>query len=794
MEKIQELLQKRVVLLDGAMGTELQKHGMRSGVCPELWCLENPKVLQTIHDAYVRAGSDVLYTCTFGANRCKLDHFSRKDVKAVNRNLALLARKSANGRCLVAGDIGPTGRFVEPFGDFPFEEAVLVFREQIEGLLAGGVDLLVIETMIDIQEARAALLAAQELTKKFTCVTMTYEKNGRTLNGTTMLSALITLQSLGAHAVGCNCSTGPEDMLVCMQQAQPYSLVPLIAKPNADIPHLINGQAVFTMNKQDFAHQAVHIVQSGARMIGGCCGTTPGHIAALKEHLEGVRPVKNKRISLSALSSSREGFLFKNTPEIILIGERINPTGKKAFQAELRNSSTNYIRTQAYAQREKGAHLLDVNVGAAGISEEKSLISAVRLLSVISPLPLVLDTTNFEALEQALRIYPGRALINSISGEKSKLNRFLSLARRYGAMFILLPVAGKKIPETFNQRKDVIEKVLEVARKHGFTTDDIFIDALALSVASCADAASEALETIEWCTQKLKAHTVIGLSNISFGLPGRAWVNSSFLSMAVQKGLSAVIADPLSEELVCTKKAAELLLGRDTHAQRYVVHFKKDGTKHIQSGKTSSHDQIFSAICQGNKEEILKFVKQALAEGISAIALVNTVVIPAITNVGHLFDRKEYFLPQLIASAEVVKKALEHLNPLLRREHAGNAYKAVVILATVEGDIHDIGKNLVSLMLKNHGFEVVDLGKDVSTGTIIKAIKQHKPKVVGLSALMTTTMVKMDEVIQAARKEGIDCFFVVGGAVVTQRYAQSIGAEYAKDCVEAVRVVDGLVA
>jgi len=793
--RITGMLKDKILILDGASGTELQMRGMPAGVCPEMWCLDHPGIIQDVHRAYKAAGSDMVYTCTFGANRLKLAEFGVGNVREVNASLARLARQAVGRDTFVAGDMGPTGRFVEPFGDLPFEDAVSAFREQAEGLIEGGVDCFVIETMMDIQEARAALLAVKELGDYFTIVTMTYEKEGRTLNGTDPVTALITLQSLGADAVGCNCSAGPDGMMDWIAAMKPYARIPLVAKPNAGLPKLKGKKTVFDMNAASFGAFGKPFAHIGLGLLGGCCGTTPDHIRALAQSVKGLKPVPPWRKSLSAVSSAHRFRLFDWQDPLVIIGERINPTGKKALQQELLEGQTAIVRQMAKEQQEQGADLLDINVGVPGIDESRAIRDVIRILAGTTPLPLTLDSPKIETLETALRLYPGRALINSISGEKEKLKKLLPLAAKYGAMFILLPLLDGEIPETAEKRKLVIRKVFAEARKYGYTKDDIVVDGLVMTVASNPAAAAETLKTVAWCADTFKCRTVLGVSNVSFGMPERRWINAAFLAMAQGAGLTMAIANPASPELMSAKKAADVLLEKDKGASIYISSFSSVSRQENAAAalKRSPEEKVHDAVLEGNRDEIIPFIEALLRRKKDPSRIIDRLMIPAILKVGERYDRREYFLPQLIASAETMKKGLAHLEPYLKKMKGRQPQKGTVLLATVQGDIHDIGKNIVALMLKNHGYQVIDLGKDVSTETIIGVMKKSKPHVVGLSALMTTTMVVMKEVMTIARQEGLPARFVLGGAVVTESYASSLGAAYAKDGVEAVRVVDQLI-
>jgi 5-methyltetrahydrofolate--homocysteine methyltransferase len=803
-ERIERMGASGLVILDGATGTQLQDRGMPGGVCPELWCLKNPESIMEVHRSYQSAGSDIVYTATFGANTFKLSQYGETHAREINRDLARLARQAVGDEILVAGDIGPTGRFVEPFGELGFEEAVSAFKEQVRGLLEGGVDLLVIETMVDIQEARAALIAVKELADAYTIVTMTYESAGRTLNGTDPVSALVTLQSLGADAVGCNCSTGPEGMIPLIRAMAPYARVPLVAKPNAGLPIFQEGKTVFPMSPQEFSGFAGEFAASGVRFLGGCCGTAPEHVRALKARAAQIKPGENTRSELSAVSSARKTVSLDKDGPLLIIGERINPTGKKDLQEELASGHMTLVKKFAQEQTRNGAALLDVNVGMPGIDEVRSLEDVVKALAVTSDAPVCIDSSVPDAIEKALRIYPGRALINSISGEEHKLEKLLGAAARYGAMFILLPLTGKKLPRNSGEREKIVRDIYARAERYGFSKDDIVVDALTMAVSADPRAALETLAATRWCSAEFGARTVLGLSNVSFGLPERRWINSAFLAMASSCGLTLAIANPMSEEFMQIKRASDVLMNRDPQAREYIAHMagpahKGGASKHaaadgkVQGKPRSSLDRLYDAVLDGSRNEITQLIDRAIAEGGTPQQLIDRGMVPAIQEVGNLYEEKVYFLPQLIASAEAMKKGFEHLEPLLKSSGTLLQKKGTIVLATVKDDIHDIGKNIVSLMLKNHGFEVIDLGKDVPDEEILDAVIRHAPHVVGLSALMTTTMVRMGSVIRQAREAGVSCPFLVGGAVVTQAYADSIGARYAKDGVEAVRVAQDLV-
>ena len=793
--RIKGLLAKKIVVLDGAMGTELQKMGMPGGVCPEQWCLDNPKNIRELYSSYQKAGAQIVYTCTFGANRFKLkQHGIKESSYQINYELARLAKLAVGKKTMVAGDIGPTGLFIEPFGTLAFEEAVDAFKEQARGLIGGGCDLIVIETMIDIQEARAALLAVKEIKDIFTIVSMTYEKDGHTLNGTDPVTALITLQSLGANAVGCNCSTGPEKMVDFIAAMKPYATVPLVAKPNAGVPRLEGGETIFEMDAQTFASFGRNLAKAGTNMLGGCCGTTPVHIRELAGAIAVIKPKLPVKKSISALSSAR-GFLhFTENQPLFIVGERINPTGKKSLQQELTEGKMSIIRQMAAEQENQGANLLDINVGQPGIDEVKTIKEIIGLLTTTSKLPLAVDSSNIKTIEAALRIYPGRMLINSISGEKEKIAKLLPLAAKYGAMFILLPLTGGEVPQTAEKRQKIIKNIFQKAKIFGFTKNDFIVDCLVMAVASNPSAAQETLKTLYWCAHTFKSKTIFGLSNVSFGMPGRPWLNATFLAMAQFCGLTMAIANPASQEMMNIKITGDVLLSRDKDALRFIKYFsaQTNANSVTASIKTiTPQEKIADAIMNGDRENILPLIEKVLSTGVSAQDLVDKIMIPSIVRVGDLYEKKIYFLPQLMSAAEAMKKALAYLEPHLKKGSAGN--KGKVILATVKGDIHDIGKNIVALLLRNYGYYVIDLGKDVAAETIIAKAKEENSDVIALSALMTTTMVNMKDVITLARANGIQKPFMIGGAVVTETYANSIGASFAKDGVEAVKVVERLI-
>lgn len=790
-QQFREIVSKGIVILDGATGTLLQGQGMPTGVCPEKWVLENPQSIVNVQKQYVESGSDIIYTFTFGANEIKLKEFNLNDVVGMNRELVRLSKKASGGKALVAGDMAPTGQLMEPFGFYSFEEVVNAYKKQVIGLIEGGVDLFVIETMMDIQEARAALLAVKETCDLPVIVTMTFEHGGYTINGTDPLTALVTLQSLGADAVGCNCSTGPEEMLDIIKCLKPYAKVPLVAKPNAGLPKLVDGKTVFDMDAVEFTQYTDEFIKAGVNLIGGCCGTSPDYIRELSKIAEGKKVIEseNKNKDLIISSSRRIVSIGSDLP-VCLIGERINPTGKKKLRAELKKGSMELVTEYAMDQVDEGALVLDVNAGVPEIDERKTLTKIVNTLSPLIKVPLCLDSASPQALESALRIYPGRALINSISAEKAKIEKILPIAAKYGAAFILLPVDDNGVPEKAEDRIEIIEKVYEKAKEFGYTKSDFLIDGLVLTVASNQKASLETLEVINWSNRQFGGNTVIGLSNISFGLPERPWINAAFLAMAMSQGLSAVIMNPASEETMHIKRATDALTGKDRNSIHYI---KAYGAGKEVNEERKQEDSIYNCILEGRRGEVIDLLKEELAKGILPAQLIDEHLVPAITRVGELYQKKTYFLPQLIQSAEAMEEAMSYLTPMIEADKTEAKMKGKIVLATVKGDIHDIGKNIVGLMLKNYGFNVIDLGKDVDSDVIIKRAICENADIIGLSALMTTTMTEMRKIAEKIQKENIKVKLLIGGAAVDEAYALEIGAAYAKDAYIAVKKAETLI-
>lgn len=778
-------VRERILRLDGATGTELAKQGMPPGVCPEKWVTENPEALYAVQRAYVNAGSNIVYAPTFGANPFKLAEFGlEKNCREINAQLVKISRAAVEEKAMVFGDMAPTGNLVEPFGELPFERCVDAYKEQVRGLLDGGVDGFVIETMLDLQECRAALLAVRELAPDHpVMVTMTFDESGKSLTGCDPVSALICLQALGADAFGCNCSVGPEAMAQVIGRMKPYARIPLIAKPNAGLPHLQGDKTVFDLGPADFAAAAAGLIAAGAAIVGGCCGTTPEHIAALDKAL-GDKPGEIFEGLDGMVSSSGAFCRIAPGEPFAVIGERINPTGKKALQGELRSGSLEMVRSFAREQMEQGASLLDVNLGLSGIDETALMRQTVCELAVLAPnMPLSIDTTSPEAAEAALRIYPGRALFNSISGEKKKLEEILPIVKRYGALPILLPLTDEGIPVSGKERIKVLDKLIcDCGIK------DYLVDALVMTVGADLNAPPAALEVIEYANGVLEKGTTCGLSNVSFGLPGRAAVNAAFLTLAAGKGLSSAIANPCAAGIMSTVAAADALLGHDPKFTRLTAAAAAAGSVSAPAAGVKKELSLFEAVLAGEEDLALAALKKLLESSMEPLKIVDDILIPAVNAVGEKFEKKEYFLPQLMFGAAAMRKAMDHLKPLLLKAQSGRSAGPVFVMATVEGDIHDIGKNILTLLLENYGFTVIDLGKDVPCSKVLECALANKASFIGLSALMTTTMPRMREMAELLKKEQIHIPLFVGGAAVDEEFARSIGAFYSPDAMGTVRL------
>ena len=834
-EEFITLSKDHILYLDGATGSNLVKAGMPSGVCPEQWILEHQDVMLQLQKDYVQAGTNILYAPTFTANRVKLaEYHLEKNMTSMIRDLVAISKKAAESTpghpVYVAGDLTMTGEQLKPMGKMDLETLIDIYKEQILCLVDAGADLLVVETMMSLAETRAALIAAKEVCDLPVIATLTFEADGRTLFGTDAKTAAIVLESLGASAIGANCSTGPAQMESIISEMVSHTRIPVITKPNAGLPFLDeNGTTCYNMEAEEFAEEMEVLVNAGATILGGCCGTTPEFIRQIHERFGTDAKVAASRRpdGIRYLTSERITHSFGLDDGFFVVGERINPTGKKALQAQLREGSFEKVIQFAEEQDACGAKVLDINMGMSGIDEKASMLRALEEVSGVTNLPLSLDSSYVEVLEAALRNYPGRALVNSVSLETEKFEKLLPIVAKYGAMFILLPLSDAGLPKDIEEKKEIIHKIYDRALSLGMCKEDIVVDGLVATVGANPKAALETLETIRYCKENGFA-TICGLSNISFAMPERSFVNTAFLTLAIQAGLTMAIANPSQELLMSCALAADLLLNKEEAALRYIEYAggvrerreekeaelakklallenqgttAKTGTAGNAAKETTAdngpqinemQDKLKTAVLKGNRNGIVKITKEALESGEKPAELLNQVLLPAINQVGEFFDQGKYFLPQLIASAEAMKNSIEVLEPLLQTGGTGEEMP-VVVIATVEGDIHDIGKNLVALMLKNHGFHVIDLGKDVPQAKILESAKEHHAEFIALSALMTTTMQRMREIVAAAKEEGITAKIIIGGAVITQEYADEIGADgYSKDAADAVKLAKSL--
>ncbi len=834
-EEFSTLSKDHILYLDGATGSNLVKAGMPSGVCPEQWILEHKDVMFKLQKDYVQAGTNILYAPTFTANRIKLaEYHLEKNMSAMIHELVAISREAAASSpghtVLVAGDLTMTGEQLKPIGKMELEELIDIYKEQILSMVDAGVDLLVVETMMSLAETRAALIAAKEVCDLPVIATLTFEADGRTLFGTDAKTAAIVLESLGASAIGANCSTGPAQMESIISDMVTHTRIPVIAKPNAGLPFLDeNGNTCYNMEAEEFAEEMDILVNAGAAILGGCCGTTPEFIRQIHDRFgtEAKAAAARRPEGIRYLTSERITHSFGLEDGFFVVGERINPTGKKALQAQLKEGSFEKVIQFAEEQEACGAKVLDINMGMSGIDEKASMLRALEEVSGVTNLPLSLDSSYVEVLEAALRHYPGRALVNSVSLETEKFEKLLPIVAKYGAMFILLPLSDAGLPKDIDEKKEIIHKIYDRATSLGMGKEDIVVDGLVATVGANPKAALETLETIRYCKANGFA-TICGLSNISFAMPERSFVNTAFLTLAIQAGLTMAIANPSQELLVSCALATDLLLNKEEAALRYIEYaggvrerreekeaelarklslLESQGAANGQTSNAGSvekaavekgpqinemQDKLKTAVLKGNRNGIVKITKEALESGEKPAELLNQVLLPAINQVGEYFDQGKYFLPQLIASAEAMKNSIEVLEPLLQTGSAGEEMP-VVVIATVEGDIHDIGKNLVALMLKNHGFHVIDLGKDVPQAKILETAREHHAEFIALSALMTTTMQRMREIVAAAKQEGITAKIIIGGAVITQEYADEIGADgYSKDAADAVKLAKSL--
>lgn len=783
-----DLLGKKTLFFDGAMGTMLQDAGLKPGELPELWNFSHAGEVEKIHTAYLNAGADIIKTNTFGANRLKFAGTEIKTADVIEQAVAIAKKACAKKPgSFVALDMGPTGKLLAPYGDLPFEEAVSIYAEIVQAGVKAGADLILIETMSDTYELKAALLAAKENSSLPVVATMTLDEGGKLLTGGDITAAAVMLEGLGADAVGFNCGLGPAQMQKLLPQLLAATPLPAVLNPNAGLPKEVNGKTVFDVDAEEFAQLMYAMAQDGCLAImGGCCGTTPAHIAALVNKCRNVVP-RQRSCDLTAVAAYGSAVVIGQKP--VIIGERINPTGKPRLKQAILNGDYDYICRLGLEQIDRGAGILDVNVGVPGIDEAAVSAEAVQRLQAITSVPLQIDTSNYEAMARSLRLYNGKPLLNSVCGKEESLEKVLPLVKKYGAAVVALTLDDSGIPETAEGRIAIAEKIIARAAEYGIEKRNIIVDPLALTISTGSDNANIDLQVLSEL-KKRGIKTVMGVSNISFGLPARDAVNSAFFVLAMQAGLSCAIINPQSEAMMNAYYAFGALSGLDEGCKEYVAMFAGAAQAKQQPVQTAEYT-LYEAIVKGLREQSEKAVKEQLA-GKQPLDIINAEMIPALDYVGKGFEERRIFLPQLLMSAEAAKAAFNVIRDKMAAEGGSQSNGIKVILATVKGDIHDIGKNIVKVLFENYGYQVIDLGKDVPPEKIAETAVQNKVSVVGLSALMTTTVGAMEETIKALRAAG-DFKIIVGGAVLTQDYADSIGADcYAPNAVSAVNYANSL--
>lgn len=786
---IKEKLGKELLFFDGAMGTMLQNRGLAPGELPELWNLSRPDVIESIHMDYLSAQCDIVKTNTFGANSLKLRD-SGHTVREVISAGVLCARKAVqqSGHGFVALDLGPTGKLLQPCGDLAFEDAYSLYAEMVcSG--AEHSDLILIETMSDTYEVKAALLAAKEHSTLPVIVTLAFDENGKLLTGADIPTAINLIESLGADAVGFNCGLGPRQMKELLPALMEVASIPVVINPNAGLPVCINGVTQYNVEPEEFSRDMAALVKEGASLIGGCCGTTPRHIRAMIERCRGMKPLSPFPKNRTAVSSYSKTVVLDQKP--VIIGERINPTGKKRLKQALRENDMEYLYREALTQAEHGAHILDVNVGLPEIDEPSMMVRAVTGIQSITDLPLQIDTSDPVAMERALRLYNGRPLINSVNGKQESMDAVFPLVQKYGAIVVALTLDESGIPDTVQGRIAIARKIIQEAKRYGIGKHQIVVDPLAMTISTGANNANIALQALRILKEEIGVHTVLGVSNISFGLPQREQINSTFFAMAMAAGLSAGIVNPSSDAMMNAYYSYCALSGSDEACSAYIARFSAvsapDPVPSVQSGEVS----LYEAVVKGLKEQAHRCAEQ-LVKTQQPLSIINEQLIPALDEVGKGFENHTLFLPQLLMSADAAKAAFDALKDHMVQHGLSQEKRGKIILATVKGDIHDIGKNIVKVLLENYSFDVIDLGRDVDPQVVVETAVKEQVRLVGLSALMTTTVSNMEITIQELRKVS-DCKIMVGGAVLTEDYAKSIGADfYSKDAMGSVHYANRL--
>ena len=789
-----DYLKNNIVYLDGGMGTLLQAGGLKPGEHPEKWNISHPEVITNIHKSYYDSGSNVVCTNTFGANSLKFNDEELEEIIKAAIGNAKKAKELSNTthEKFIALDIGPTGKLLKPLGDLDFEDAVTVFSKTVKLGVKYGVDLILIETMNDSYETKAALLAVKENCDLPVLVSNAYNEDGKLMTGASPAAMVALLEGMGATAIGANCSLGPKQLTKVAEELLENASVPVILKPNAGLPEVKDGETRFNVTPEEFSTDLTNLIKKGLRVIGGCCGTTPDYIKALTEKSKDLKPVETKNKNLTVVSSYTKAVKFLNSP--ILIGERINPTGKKRFKQALIENDIAYILNEGVSQQEKGVHILDVNVGLPDIDESEMLRKTVQELQAVIDLPLQIDTADVVAMENALRIYNGKALVNSVNGKKECMKAIFPLVKKYGGVVVALTLDENGIPETAEGRVEIAKNILSVAKDYGIEKNNIIFDTLAMTISADQSAASETLKALNIIKNELGCHTSLGVSNVSFGLPNRDVLNSVFFALALENGLSGAIMNPYSNEMMKTYYTFKALKGLDDNCADYISVAESFTTTVTQNKKettavSESSSELMFSIIKGFKEKSGEITKEMLKTK-APLQIVNGEIIPALNEVGSGFENKTIYLPQLLMSAESAKSAFEVIKEFMQNGEKAKS-KGTFVIATVRGDIHDIGKNIVKLLLENYGFNVIDLGKDVPPETVAQTVIKTNAKLVGLSALMTTTVPAMEETIKLLREQAPWCKVVVGGAVLTQEYADKIGADkYAKDAMETVRFAE----
>ncbi|MFV3012122.1 homocysteine S-methyltransferase family protein [Clostridium botulinum] len=782
---IKDYIKENILIFDGAMGTMLQKLGLNISDLPEELNILEPKKIINIHKKYIEAGAKVITTNTFGANEIKLKQSKFSLESIIDKAIDNVKKAKENKEILIALDIGPIGQLLEPMGTLKFEEAYEIFKRQIVQGQKSGADIILIETMTDLYEAKAAILAAKENTNLPVFCTMTFEKNKRTFTGCTPLSMVLTLEGLGVDALGVNCSLGPNELGDIVDEIIKYSSIPIMVQPNAGLPTIKEGRTIYNIKPKEFADFQRSIVEKGVRIVGGCCGTTDEFIREIVYSLKDVKAKKLKENNICGVCSSTKAVFIDG---VKIIGERINPTGKKLFKEALRNNDTDYILKEAISQVECGADILDVNVGLPEINEEETMKKVIKEIQSIIDTPLQIDSNNPKVIEKALRVYNGKAIVNSVNGEEEVLDSVLPLIKKYGAAVVGLTLDDKGIPKKAEERLKIAEKIVNKALEYGIRREDIFIDCLVLTASAQQEDVGETLKAVALVKEKLKVKTILGVSNISFGLPNRELINKTFLAMSLQSGLDLPILNPNNKEMINIINAFKVLNNEDIGATNYIDMYGNETSNSKDVKIQRDNLTLKEIVIKGIKEEAYSKTKKLLKDR-DELSIINEELIPALDEVGEKYEKGIIFLPQLIQSAETVKKAFKAIKEKLREDNSPKINKGKILMATVKGDIHDIGKNIVKVILENYGFDIIDLGKDVEADKIVEEVKKNNIKLVGLSALMTTTVNSMKDTIKDLKESGIDCKVFVGGAVLNKEYAEMINADYyAKDAKEAVDI------